>query len=410
MSRQTWKKWQLIFMLVDNGLFFLTEVILGYIGNSVTLISDSFSLLSNLLSLLLAILTPYACRYGPSCHITYGLTLFEVVGVLCNAVFLSSLCFTIFVQSTMRLIVAQKIDEPFLILVMGSLGVVVNAVELIVFRPFGFSKKHITVGCAEPSVLTRRGREKQGSCQLKKAPFDDASDTEQATKKEPPVSSFNIRGVLLNIIGDLLGSLVVLVSALIFYFSPLSPEMPCNWKCYVDPCLSFLMVFIIMKNAFPLIKDATAILMLKVPDRILVKQLSEDLSSVPGVQGIHELHIWELSSGRSVASLHVKCADSLAFESINQQVQEIFHKAGVHSITIQPELTYQEKPSGKETSCTASCLSSDCETWMCCRIFVSRTEELKDKGETEAGIPVEVEAVLSESSAQDPDHACVSDG
>ncbi|XP_039605929.1 zinc transporter 10-like [Polypterus senegalus] len=209
---------------------------------------------------------------------------------------------------------------------------------------------------------------------------DDASDAEQATKKEPPVSSFNIR------------------------------EMPCNWKCYVDPCLSFLMVFIIMKNAVPLIKDATAILMLKVPDRILVKQLSEDLSSVPGVQGIHELHIWELSSGRSVASLHVKCADSLAFESINQQLQEIFHKAGVHSITIQPELTYLEKPSGKETSCTASCLSSDCETWMCCRIFVSRTDELKDKGETVAGIPVEVEAVLPKSSAQDPDHACVSNG
>ncbi|XP_051780542.1 zinc transporter 10-like [Erpetoichthys calabaricus] len=404
MSRQTWKKWQLIFMLVDNGLFFLTEVILGYIGNSVTLISDSFSLLSNLLSLLLAILTPYACRYGPSCHITYGLTLFEVVGVLCNAVFLSSLCFTIFVQSTMRLIVAQKIDEPFLILVMGSLGVVVNAVELIVFRPFGFSKKHMFSFIK----MNRESRKHNETGDF--TTVDDASDTEQATKKEPPVSSFNIRGVLLNIIGDLLGSLVVLVSALIFYFSPLSPEMPCNWKCYVDPCLSFLMVFIIMKNAFPLIKDATAILMLKVPDRILVKQLSEDLSSVPGVQGIHELHIWELSSGRSVASLHVKCADSLAFESINQQVQEIFHKAGVHSITIQPELTYQEKPSGKETSCTASCLSSDCETWMCCRIFVSRTEELKDKGETEAGIPVEVEAVLSESSAQDPDHACVSDG
>ncbi|KAG2467567.1 ZNT10 protein, partial [Polypterus senegalus] len=324
MSRLTWKKWQLTFMLVDNGLFFLTEVILGYIGNSVTLISDSFSLLSNLLSLLLAILTPYACRYGPSCHITYGLTLFEVVGVLCNAVFLSSLCFTIFVQSTMRLIVAQKIDEPFLILVVGSLGVLVNAVELIVFRPFGFSKKHVF------SFIKMNRQSRKHSETGDFLTVDDASDAEQATKKEPPVSSFNIRG--------------------------------------------------------------------------------EDLSSVPGVQGIHELHIWELSSGRSVASLHVKCADSLAFESINQQLQEIFHKAGVHSITIQPELTYLEKPSGKETSCTASCLSSDCETWMCCRIFVSRTDELKDKGETVAGIPVEVEAVLPKSSAQDPDHACVSNG
>lgn len=87
--------------------------------------------------------------------------------------------------------------------------------------------------------------------------------------------SFFPAGVLLHVMGDALGSVVVVITAIIFYTLPLKDEDPCNWKCYIDPSLTIIMVIIILSSAFPLIKETAVILLQMVPKGIKVEELSK---------------------------------------------------------------------------------------------------------------------------------------
>ncbi|GCB66437.1 hypothetical protein scyTo_0007878, partial [Scyliorhinus torazame] len=101
--------------------------------------------------------------------------------------------------------------------------------------------------------------------------------------------------VLLQVMGDALGSVVVVVAATVFYLLPLDDGEICNWECYVDPSLTIIMVIIVLSSAFPLIKETAIILLQMVPNGIKLLDLDETLCAIDGVQGIHELHIWELA-------------------------------------------------------------------------------------------------------------------
>ena len=97
--------------------------------------------------------------------------------------------------------------------------------------------------------------------------------------------AFSLAGVLLHVMGDALGSVVVVITAIIFYALPLREEDPCNWQCYIDPGLTVLMVIIILSSAFPLIKETAIILLQMVPQGVNMEELSEsdesDLEPLP---------------------------------------------------------------------------------------------------------------------------------
>ncbi len=71
-----------------------------------------------------------------------------------------------------------------------------------------------------------------------------------------------------------------------------------------------------------------------VPVGINLENITKKIKNIPGVQEVHELHIWKLVNNRNVGSMHVKCVPS-DFESIAAKVQTIMHDYGVHSTTIQ---------------------------------------------------------------------------
>lgn len=84
-----------------------------------------------------------------------------------------------------------------------------------------------------------------------------------------------LAGVLLHVMGDALGSVIVVITAIIFYVRPLRPEDPCNWECYIDPSLTIIMVIIILSSAFPLIKETAVILLQMVPRGLNMEELSK---------------------------------------------------------------------------------------------------------------------------------------
>lgn len=135
MGRYSGRTCRLLFMLVLTAVFFVAELVSGHLGNSIALLSDSFNMLSDLISLCVGLGSGYiARRPARGSRATYGYSRAEVVGALSNAVFRTALCFTIAVDAVLRLARPERIDDPQLVLIVGALGLAVNVVGLLVFQ------------------------------------------------------------------------------------------------------------------------------------------------------------------------------------------------------------------------------------------------------------------------------------
>ncbi|NXY36377.1 ZNT10 protein, partial [Pomatorhinus ruficollis] len=407
MGRYSGKTCRLIFMLVLTVGFFVAELVSGYLGNSIALVSDSFNMLSDLISLCVGLSTGRIARRsrrGP--RATYGYSRAEAVGALSNAVFLTALCFTILVDSILRLARPEPIDDAQLVLIVGTLGLAVNVVGLLVFQDWG--------ACC-------RGRRRVSSLNAGDSPNDQKSPEEGSEKKKEKKSeALNIRGVLLHVMGDALGSVVVVITATIFYVRPLG-DAPCNWQCYIDPSLTIVMVFIILSSAFPLIKETSTILLQMVPKGVDMQILTDRLSRVPGVSSLHEVHVWELASGKNIATLHVKCQTPSDYQDAAHKIRKIFHEAGVHSVTIQPEYADHKT---SHLLCGSPCISKACDSHLCCsqrelpraetngymeKSGSSPSAQHKDNGSGKSDIEIPMEDPVAEESVKNVNNCDVSD-
>ncbi|KAM9564639.1 calcium/manganese antiporter SLC30A10 isoform 1-T1 [Guaruba guarouba] len=362
MGRYSGKTCRLIFMLVLTTGFFVAELVSGYLGNSIALVSDSFNMLSDLISLCVGLSTGRIARRsrrGP--RATYGYSRAEAVGALSNAVFLTALCFTIFVEAILRLARPEPIDDAQLVLIVGTLGLAVNLVGLLVFQDWGACCRRPPEPVPAPAVPG--GAAAAEADEAGDSPNDQKCPEEGSEKKKEKKSeALNIRGVLLHVMGDALGSVVVVVAATIFHVLPLG-DAPCNWQCYIDPSLTIIMVFIILSSAFPLIKETSTILLQMVPKGVNMQLLTDELARVPEVSSLHEVHVWELAGGKNIATLHIKCQTPTDYQDAAYKIRKIFHDAGIHSVTIQPEYTDHKN---SQILCSSPCISKACDSQLCC--------------------------------------------
>lgn len=134
MGRYNGKSCRLVFMLTLTSVFFMAEIVAGYVGNSIALVSDSFNMLSDIISLSVGLLAARVRRRSPSPRCTYGLVRVEVLGALANTVFLAAVRFAVSAQALERLVQPEPIDNPPLVLVVGSIGLCINLVGLTVFQ------------------------------------------------------------------------------------------------------------------------------------------------------------------------------------------------------------------------------------------------------------------------------------
>ncbi|KAF9347672.1 hypothetical protein BGX26_000856 [Mortierella sp. AD094] len=149
--------------------------------------------------------------------------------------------------------------------------------------------------------------------------------------KQPSGEDLNMKGIFLHVLGDALGSVGVIITALFIWKTDFS------WRFYMDPVVSLLITAIIVHSAVPLVKSASFILMQGVPVGVEIEEIRKDIKAVPDVISIHDLHIWQLTNTKMVASLHVLVTNQESFERVSRAVKTIMHRAGVHSTTIQPE-------------------------------------------------------------------------
>ncbi|RMD39607.1 hypothetical protein DV735_g5519, partial [Chaetothyriales sp. CBS 134920] len=166
-------------------------------------------------------------------------------------------------------------------------------------------------------------------------------------------SDLNMRGVFLHVLGDALGNIGVIATALIIWL--------CHFpgRYYFDPAISLVITAIILASAIPLCKAASRILLQAVPIGLNIDAIKEDIESLDHVEECHHLHVWQLSGSKLIASLHVKIdcdikgSGSASYMHLAQEIRRCLHGYGIHSSTIQPEFSPRPNAADNATDAAA---------------------------------------------------------
>ncbi|KAL0965034.1 hypothetical protein UPYG_G00275910 [Umbra pygmaea] len=430
---------RLLCMLSLTFSFFIVEVVVSRITASLAMLSDSFHMLSDVIALLVALVAVwFAEKTQATNKNTFGWIRAEVMGALVNAVFLTALCFTIILEAIERFTNPHEIEQPYVVIGVGAAGLLVNLLGLCLFHGHSGGGHGHSHGGGGPS----HGNKKNKRGKLCKSERPDGSSGEETNNlvvrnNSPPngvntercrheivgndsemhmngvsgydeldlgqeSGSLNMRGVFLHVLGDALGSVIVVVNAVIFTFvwQPCPPGEQCFnpcidshatdhqhinhtlldmseggsgfrpnvmgpcWVLYLDPTLCIIMVCILLYTTYPLLKESALILLQTVPKQIDMHRLNERLLTLDGVLAIHELHIWQLAGSRIIATAHIKCHDPTSYMDVAKRIKDFFHNEGIHATTIQPEFVTVNSASSASL-CELSC-RTQCAPKLCC--------------------------------------------
>ncbi|CAF1053385.1 unnamed protein product [Adineta ricciae] len=402
------KTFRLLVMLTLTFGFFIVELIVGNLTKSVALVADAFHMLSDVISLVIGIVAVRIVKRRSNAN-TYGWVRAEVVGANVNTVFLLALCLTIIFDAVKRFIEPEPIENVNLLLIVGSIGLGINVIGLFLFQGFhghshgGHSHGHSKVehngnNLADEHSNSANRFERHSTRALQEVIADSVTQADQnpsdvvidiqekqTSKKK---ASMNMHGVFLHVLADALGSVVVIISALIIKFVPHDKTDNKHWTVYIDPSLSVIIVIIITISTIPLFRDTSSILLQTVPKHLEVQRIkSELLEAVPEISSVHELHIWRLTDEKIIASAHLHRKTLANYMSVADKVKKFFHLIGIHSVTMQYECDddYHQTPTLHRTSfsetkiagdCLLRCDDNACDTQTCCTIVSARSNTL----------------------------------
>ncbi|KAK5584611.1 hypothetical protein RB653_006225 [Dictyostelium firmibasis] len=221
-------------------------------------------------------------------------------------------------------------------------------------------------------------KEKHGhshdGAEKKKEKHGHSHDGEKKKKKKKSSGTclgmdLNMFGVFIHFLGDAISSLFVLITGAVIHFTQ------GKWTEYIDPAVSLIIVIMIAATSAPLVKRCSMILLQKVPDEIDLDTIRHKMLKVEGVLSQHDLHVWQLVDGMTIASVHVGIAKGKDFQVIASKLKKIFHKEGIHSTSIQPEFLQPNSFTGGASSdsnyCVQNCVD-DCEEEWCCKKSADR--------------------------------------
>lgn len=142
--------------------------------------------------------------------------------------------------------------------------------------------------------------------------------------------SLNSRAAMLHVLGDALGSVAAISAGIVIVTTGWTP---------IDPLLSLLVVVLILVSALRLLREVVHVLMEGVPMQIRLESVGHDLAALAGVQRVHDLHVWTLSSGTIALSAHLDLRDLANWPSILAAARDMLAKQhGIEHVTLQPEV------------------------------------------------------------------------
>ena len=237
-------------VLAVTVVVIVVELVGAWVSGSLALLADAGHMVTDAAAVALALSASYVATLSPTSRRTFGFHRAEILAALVNAVVLLAVCGYLAVEGVRRLVDPTAVETGQM-LVFAVVGLLANAASL--------------------ALLFRR-RE----------------------------SSLNMRGAYLEVLGDLLGSTLVVVAAVVIMTTGFTRA---------DPLASLLIAVLILPRSIGLLRDAVDVLLETTPAHLDLDDVRDHLRRVPGVVDVHDLHAWTITSGMPVLSAHVTVSD-----------------------------------------------------------------------------------------------------
>lgn len=265
---------RLTLTLALTGTILVAELIGGFVARSLALLSDAGHMVTDLSAQLLSLLALLFAARPADARRTYGYYRLEILAALANGVVLVVLAGFIMYEAIQRVGSPTEVRTGILIWI-ASIGLATNLVAAVVLHG---------------------------------------------------ARSLNVRGAYLHILFDGLSSLAVVIGALVMHFT--------DGLYVLDPILGIAIAILVLLGAYRLIREATDVLLEAVPAGIDLEQVRREVQALEGIEDVHDLHIWTITSGMFAMSAHIvvhsgaKVTDN---DALLTRVKELLHRN--HRIT-----------------------------------------------------------------------------
>ncbi|AYG06297.1 cation diffusion facilitator family transporter [Pseudomonas fluorescens] len=263
-----------------TGSFMIAEVIGAFVTGSLALLSDAAHMMTDALALAISLVAIQVAKRAADRKRTFGYARFEILAAAFNALLLFGVAFYILYEAYLRLQAPAEIQSTGM-LVIAVLGLIVNLISM--------------------RLLSAASGE-----------------------------SLNVKGAYLEVWSDMLGSIGVIIAAVLIMFT--------GWG-WVDSVVAAAIGFWVVPRTWTLLKASMNVLLQGVPDGIDIDAVEQAIHAVPGVREVHDLHIWALTSGKNVLSTHLVVDPAQGSEQqVLAQVTELLHEQfDISHVTIQIE-------------------------------------------------------------------------
>jgi cobalt-zinc-cadmium efflux system protein len=266
-------------VLVMAGVWMFVEFAGGILANSLALLADAAHMLTDVAAVALALLAIRFASRPATPEKTYGFYRMEILAALINGVVLMVVCFFILREAW------ERFREP--VEVAGSLML-------------GVSIAGFTVNAIMAFLLHRSAGE-----------------------------SLNLRGAYLHVLGDLLASVGTITAAIVI--------MTTGWYL-ADPLISVVVSLLILFSSYKLVRESVDILLEAVPSHLSLGEIRQAIEEIDGVDHVHDLHVWTVTSGYFAMSGHAIVSDLSRSQAVIRQIHELMHdRFGIRHVTVQVE-------------------------------------------------------------------------
>ena len=269
---------RLTLALAITAAVMVVEFVGGWLASSLALLADAAHMLADVAALALALVAAWIARRPATPERSFGFLRLEILAALVNGAVLFAIALGIGVEAWRRVHAPEA----------------VNGVLLLGVAAIGFAAN---VGAA---VVLHGGHQ----------------------------HSLNQRGAYLHVLGDLLGSVGALIAGAIVIAT--------GWTL-ADPLISVLIGLLVLASAWRLVKESLDVLLEATPRHIALSDVHERIVSVPGVESVHDLHLWTVTSGVVAMSGHLVVKNPSDNQPILEAVQNRMRAMGIHHVTVQVE-------------------------------------------------------------------------
>ncbi|GIP34001.1 cation diffusion facilitator family transporter [Paenibacillus sp. J2TS4] len=273
----------LLISFVIITAYMVIEAVGGFITNSLALLSDAGHMLSDSLALAIALLAFKFGEKAVSTGKTYGYRRFEILAATLNGLTLIGIALYIFYEAIERFANPPEVATVGM-LIISTIGLLVNI--LVAW------------------IMMRGG------------------DTEH---------NLNMRGAFLHVISDMLGSVGAIAAALLMMFF--------GWG-WADPLASVIVAVLVLRSGYMVSKSSLHVLMEGTPRNVKVEDIAQAILKIVGVKGVHDLHIWSITSNMHALTTHIVVDGNKTVyetEALLHKVEHMLEHKGIHHVTLQVE-------------------------------------------------------------------------